>query len=97
MVDQCPGEPSSQVRIQALLILKRGSGNAWLLQTWCMNSLLLESFVLAALHLGQIRVNLQQANVIFYSVSCYLYTNGKVIISFKVRALRIGSPVYFRI
>ena len=54
------------------------------------------SFVLAAVHLGQVMVFLQtsnRTNVILCSATLYLYMNGL----FKVRALRRGYPVYFRL
>ena len=42
-------------------------------------------------------VSINNTNVIFYSATCYLCINGKVLHPLKVRALRMGYPVYFRL
>ena len=54
------------------------------------------SFVLAAVHIGQVTMFLQtsnKTNVILCSATFYLYVNGLL----KMRALRIGYLVYFRL
>ena len=79
------------VRIQASFILKRGE--AWLVVA---DFLVQESFVLAAVHVGQVTMFLQtsnRTNVILCSATFSLCMNGLL----KVRALRIGCPVYFRL
>ena len=42
-------------------------------------------------------INLNNSNVILYSATFYLYVNGKVLYPLKVRALRKGYPVYFKL
>ena len=60
------------------------------------NFLVSDSFVLVAVHLGQVTMFLQtsnKTNAVLCSATFYLYMNGLL----KVRALRIGYPVYFRL
>ena len=59
------------------------------------NFLVLESFVLAAVHIGQ--VNHQQDRC--YSLFCKFLSlyEWKSVIPLKVRALGMGYPVYFRL
>lgn len=55
-----------------------------------------ESLVLIAMHIGQFMMFLETANktnVILCSVTFYLYVDGL----FKVRAFKIGYPLYFRL
>lgn len=57
----------------------KGGGGACLVAT---TFLVLESFVLAAIHVGQVMMSLQTSNgtnVIFCSAIFYLYVNGKVL------------------
>ena len=57
---------------------------------------MLESFVLVAARIGPITTFLKTSNktdVILCSITFYLYVDGL----FKVRALRIGYPLYFRL
>ena len=42
-------------------------------------------------------INLNNSNVILYSATFYRYVNGKVLYPLKVRALRKGYPVYFKL
>ena len=42
-------------------------------------------------------VSINNANVIFYCATCFLHINGKVLHPFRIRALRMGYPVYFRL
>ena len=90
-----PKNHLTQDRIQASFVLK--GEEVWLVVT---NFLVSESFVLAAVHIGQVTdvpVNLQQDKG--YSLFCNslsLY-EWKSVIPLKVRALRTGSPVYFRL
>lgn len=61
------------------------------------NFLVQESFVLAAIHISQITTFLQTSNrtdVILWSVTFYLYKWKSVLSPWKLRALRMGSPVY---
>ena len=58
------------------------------------NFLVLESFVHAAVHIGQVILFLyisNKTNVILCSVKFYIF------LYLKVRALRIGYPVYLRL
>ena len=83
------------MRIQASFILK-GEG-MWLVVSKFLVS---ESFVLAAVHVGQVMnvpVNLQQDKCysLFYNfLSLYEW---KSLTPLKARALRMSYPVYFRL
>ena len=70
---------------------RKGEGGVWLVVASC---LVWESFVLAAVQVGQVTMFLQTSNkttVIFCSF--YLYMNGLL----KVRVLIIGYSLYFRV
>ena len=64
-----------------------------------VNFLVSESSVLAAVHVGRFMMSVltsYKINVILYSATFYLCKNGSVI-PLKIRALRMGYPVYFKL
>ena len=86
-----PQTPNPQ-RISAGL-LKASKGGVWLVVA---NFLVLKAFVVAAVSVGQLTMFLytsNKTNVILSSVILYLYMDGFL----KVKALRMASPVYFRL
>ena len=88
----CALQTPSPQRISAGL-LKASKGGVWLV---VVNFLVLKAFVAAAVPVGQVTMFVytsNKTNVILGSVIFYLYVDG----FFKVKALRMGSPVYFRL
>lgn len=85
------------VIILASCILKRGSmaGGCKLLDVRILYCQVTD--VLVNLQMLFSFVSINSTNVIFYSATCYLYINGKVLYPLRVRALRMGYPVYFRL
>ena len=83
-----PKTPSPQ-RISAGL-LKASKGGVWLVVE---NFLVLKAFVVAVVPVTMFLSTSNKTNVILGSVIFYLYMDG----FFKVKALRMGSPVCFRL
>ena len=85
-----------QVIIQAYCILKRGSvaGGCKLLDVRILYCQVTD--VLVNLQMLFSFVSINNTNVIFYSVTCSLYINGKVLYPLRVRALRMGLSCIFQ-
>ena len=59
-----------------------------------------EFFVFASVHLGVVTMFLQtsnKTNIILCSAAFYLYMSGESIMPLKIRVLRRGYPVYFKL
>jgi len=89
----CASKTSIREEFQQSIFKGKVKEGAWLIVG---NFLVSESFVLIAIHIDQITMFLytsNKTNAILCSETFYLYMNGLL----KVRALRIGYPVYFRL
>ena len=95
-VDQCPKEPSCQSQNSAFLYTERGEGVAGCCTLLCFRSLY--SCSCSGRSSPDVSLNLQQSKC--YSLFCNILSVhewGKVVLPLKVRALRMGCPVYFRL
>lgn len=91
-----PKNHLTRIRIQASFILK-GDGCSWLLQTYF---LMLESFVLIAVHIGLVTMLLQtsnKTNIILYSTTFYLHMNENIPLKVKPGKQSLGNGLYFRL
>ena len=64
------------------------------------NFLMPEFFVFAYVHLGVVTMFLQtsnKTNIILCSSAFYLYMSGESVMPLKIRALKMGYPVYFKL
>ena len=64
------------------------------------NFLMPEFFVFASVHLGVVTMFLQtsnKTNIILCSATFYLYMSGESVMPLKIKALRMGCPVYFKL